>query len=231
MIWRETPCWDGAMAALGLALGCIGPIMPTFDMAKLLKPPAALRDIFPWGDLIGECIVMVFLAMVLVHQSDGVSKAYESAQLLCGQSKTLALASVGNLGKEKKDLTQKLDFVHKFLDSRILWTNVLGELSDALPRDMVIGNLQCLSHVDMSGRTPGGTSLDFPVTMPLTPSGAVPLDVGKFIQKLRMDPKFQQDFGTVTQSGLQRASMNVDNKNVDAVAFSVKCLPGLKGKK
>jgi len=232
MIWRETPAWDGVTAAFGLALGCLGPIMPTFDMARWLKPPAALRDIFPWGELVGESIIMAFLALVLIHQSDGVSKAYESAQLLCGESKTLALATVPNLEKEKKELSQKIDFLHKFLDSRTIWTGVLRQFSDLLPKEMVVSGIQCDSRLNMSGKVGGRKALAFPAIMPLTPSGAVPLEVGKFVQDLRNNPLLKQEFSSVESSGLRRASMRGvgKNGNTEAVAFSVLCQPGAKGK-
>jgi hypothetical protein len=231
MIWRETPAWDGATAAFGLALGCIGPIMPTFDMARGLKPPAALRDIFPWGELVGESLIMAFLALVLMHQSDGVSKACESAQLLCGQSKTLAMATVPNLEKEKKELSKKIDFLHKFLDSRTVWTGILREFSDLLPKEMVVSRIDCDSRLNMSGGG-GRKALAFPAMMPMTPSGAVPLEVGKFVQQLRNNPRLKQEFSSVESSGLRRASMPGAGKNGsnEAVAFSVRCQPAAKGK-
>ena len=69
MIWREGPRLSPETMALGLALGCVDQTDAGFDLSRLMKPKASLRDIFPWGELACECVLMVLMGLCLCTET------------------------------------------------------------------------------------------------------------------------------------------------------------------
>ncbi len=70
MVWREGPALSPESMALGLALGCVDQADAGFDLSRLMKPKASLRDIFPWGELACECVLMALMGLCLLHRNE-----------------------------------------------------------------------------------------------------------------------------------------------------------------
>lgn len=158
MVWHETPALDGAAAAYGLAMGCINQNAPAFDLSRTMKPRPLLRDIFPWGELACECMLMAGMGLVLLNHSERVSSTYLSVKNECEGNKLLASLDAAKLTKEKTDLKKRLESLHNFLDSRVTWTTYTRGIAASLPANVQLTQWNGVSAM-ASGRGGGAKSL------------------------------------------------------------------------
>ncbi len=70
---------DGA-EALGLALGCQVTVK-AFDLARLLKPPASIRDVFPFGELAVQAALILCAGLFLYCRADSLKAELARAGL------------------------------------------------------------------------------------------------------------------------------------------------------
>jgi Tfp pilus assembly protein PilN len=219
MIWHEGPALTPQSMAYGLALGCADQTQAGFDLSRLMKPRASLRDIFPWGELACEFVLVVLMGLCLLHQNEQMRAACTAIQMRCDGNKLLASSDVGKLEIEKRNLTQKLESLHQFLDSRVIWTNYLHNLMRQSPPSIQLTSLSGGSVLQIPG--PGARLLQFGASVKLLPRGAVPPAVFQFIASLRNDRLMKQNFGkidlgTISQAGMTRSGEIKAN-------FSVTC--------
>jgi hypothetical protein len=203
MIWHDDPAFGGATIALGLAFGCLNQVAPAFDLSRTMKPRPSLRDIFPWGELACECTLMALMSLVVVHHSERLNSVYLSVQSECEGNKILASADVVRLEKEKVELTKKLDSLHKFIDSRVVWTTYTRGISTLLPANIQINNWDGSSALSAGGKGQGLKSLKLAAIAPLTADGAIPPEVGKFVKLLRTQPLLKRDFSDAELTGIR----------------------------
>ena len=135
VVWHEGPALNSQAMAFGLALGCVDQADAGFDLSRLMKPKASLRDIFPWGELACECVLVAFMGLCLLHRNEQVRAACTAAQMRCDGNKILASSDVAKLEAEKRSLTQKIESLHQFLDSRVIWTSYLHNVMERFPAE------------------------------------------------------------------------------------------------
>jgi hypothetical protein len=226
MMWHEGPVLSGATTALGLALGCVNQNAPAFDLSRTMKPRPCLRDIFPWGELVCECTLVALMGLVLMHHSEKLNSAYLAVKSECDGNKLLASADVVQLGKEKGDLIKKLESLHSFIDSRITWTTYIRGMAASLPANIQLRTWEGVNAMPVPGR--GGSkakkSLQFAASAPLTPEGAVPPEVAKFLTHLRTQPLLKRDFPHAELAAI-RPTEGKNDKN-GTVDFTIVCQPG-----
>jgi hypothetical protein len=203
-IWREGPALSPETMALGLALGCVDQTDAGFDLSRLMKPKASLRDIFPWGELACECVLIVLMGLCLLHRNEQVRRACTAAQMRCDGNKILASADVAKLEAEKKSLTKKLESLHQFLDSRLIWTDYVHDAMQRFPPSIQLMTLRGDSALQIPG--PGKRTLQLGASVNLLPRGAVPPAVFQIVAALRNDPLMKQNFskielGNIGQTG------------------------------
>ena len=119
-------------------LGCLTPNLKAFDLSRSLKSRPSIWEIFPWWDLGFTAILVAFMALVLGAHSMKLDETYGEVQAQNSQHKCLASADLAGLQREKKELEGKIDAVRKFLDSRILWSAYLRDISIRLPPNVVL---------------------------------------------------------------------------------------------
>jgi hypothetical protein len=219
MVWHEGPPLNSQAMAYGLALGCVDQADAGFDLSRLMKPKASLRDIFPWGELACECVLVVFMGLCLLHRNEQVRTVCTAAQMRCDGNKVLASSDVAKLEAEKKSLTQKIESLHQFLDSRVIWTSYIHDVMDRFPPSIQLTTIQGGSVLQLPG--PGKRTMQLGASVNLLPRGAVPPAVFKLIASLRNDPLMKQNFdkielGAISPSG---ATPSGDVK----AGFSVSC--------
>ena len=210
MIWHDDPVLGGAATALGLALGCLNQTGPAFDLSRTMKPRPSLRDIFPWGELASECMLMALMSLIVVHHSEKVAAAYLSVQSQCEGNKILASSDAIQLEKEKADLTKKLDSLHKFVDSRITWTTYIRGITACLPANIQINSWQGDGALVVGGKGQGFKSLKLAATAPITPAGTMPPEVAKFIRLLRTQPLLKRDFPQAELTSIRQTQTKGD---------------------
>lgn len=231
MVWHETPALSGTTAAFGLALGCLNQSAPAFDLSRTMKPRPLLRDIFPWGELATECLLMAGLGLVLLHHSEKLSATYMAVKSECEGNKLLASSDAAKLTKEKIALKKKLEALHSFLDSRVTWTTYTRGIAAALPANIEITQWQGTSPLAV-GRGGGPKMLKLSAFSPLMPDKTVPPQVAQFVKSLRTDPLMQRDFPSSEITSLRPIEPKDDKsgeKKAGAVDFTIVCLSS-KGK-
>jgi hypothetical protein len=195
MIWYEGPDLTSETMAYGVALGCVDQSSAAFDLSRLMKPTASLRDIFPWGELACECVLIALMGLCMLHQNERVRAACTAMQMRCDGNKVLASADVPKLEAEKKNLKEKIDSLHQFLDYRVIWTSNLRNVMAQFPPTIQLMTLSGGSGLQVPG--PGKRSLQLGASTNLLPRGAVPPAVFRFIASLRNDPVMQKNFDKV----------------------------------
>jgi hypothetical protein len=226
MIWHEGPPLGSQATALGLAVGCLNQNSPAFDLSRTMKPRPLLRDIFPWGDLACEGALMAAMAFVLAHHSEKLDSAYLSVRAQCDGNKTLASSpDLNQLTKQKSDLSKKLESLHKFMDSRVMWTNYTRGIAACLPANVQISQWQSESSMlEKRGKGGASKSLRLTANAPLLPNGTVPPEVRKFLTTLRNQPFLKRDFPNTEITGI-RPTEGAKGKQ-GMVDFTIVCQPG-----
>jgi hypothetical protein len=225
VLWNAGPEPDGPTIARGLAMGCLAQNVATFDLARLMKPRALLRDIFPWGELSCQIAIVILMALFFYRHSEQVNIDYLSAKAQCAQSKTLAGSTVTQLTDEKKLLTQKTEAIQSFLNSRTLWTNYLRNVATLLPPNVRISQIKGTSSLQ-TGRS-GGEKKTFSLTAEsaVMPDGTVPREIGEFLVTLRNHPMLKREFPVVQLSNVTQ-SQTRSGAGGSSANFAIVCLPG-----
>jgi hypothetical protein len=222
MVWHDGPALGGEAIAYGLAVGCLNQNAPAFDLSKTMKPRPLLRDIFPWGDLAWGGVLMGLMALALAHHSEKLDSAYLSVQAQCEGNKVLtASANMTKLSQEKTELTKKLDSLHKFLDSRIMWTNHLRGISNCLPNNVELTEWQGDSPLGGGKAAAGPKTLRLGAKAPLLANGTVPPEVRKFLNTLRNQPLLQRDFSRAEITGIR--PIEAKGNKPGRVDFTIVC--------
>ena len=225
VIWHDGPAWMGRPMAFGLALGCLTPNLKAFDLSRSLKSRPSIWEIFPWWDL-GVCgrAWSPSWRLVLGAHSMKLDETYAVVRAQSSQHKCLARRTRAGLEKEKKELEEKIEAVRKFLDSRILWSAYLRDISIRLPPNVVL-------ELVRTGRDPwtavgGGAAeraFSLRATAPLAQDGVTPRDIDAFLSALRNHPLFRRDFASAELTGIKRSQ---GSRTVTAGAtFTIVCVP------
>jgi hypothetical protein len=209
--------------ALGLALGCLNPELTAFDLSRSMRTPLSLREIFPWGELISEAAIVLFMGFMLSSHSGEVDAAYAAAKAECADNKILASKNLKELEEEKRDLTKKIEVIHTFLDSRLSWASYMRDISSRLPDNIQITSFQGAWPLEINGKRGGKKSFTMQAKAILAPDGSVPREVGDFLVSLRNHAMLKRDFPDISVSSIRP---NKGNANTQPTAdFSILCRP------
>lgn len=230
VIWKEGPDASSATIALGVALGCLNQNAAAFDLSRHVKPPASLRDIFPWGELAAEVAVVALMGLVLARESTQLNAVRAAAQAACSQNKILASAKPADLKDEKKVLTQKIEAVHDFLGTRVTWTPYPRDITSILPANIRINRLNGTSPFASKKIKKRGRKKEFTITAesPMMSDGTVPPEIGDLLVEMRKHPLLKRDFPLVRLSSLKQYTEG-GSKGVALAAFTIVCKPDPTG--
>jgi hypothetical protein len=230
VIWSDGPAADGATTAYGLALGCLNENAATFDLARLMKPPASLRGIFPWGELACQAAILLLMGLILSHQSGQLTAACAAARAECNRNKILASATTAELTNEKRVLTQKITAIQCFLGSRIPWTAYTRDMTSLLPANVRLLQISGASPFAAGNSRGGGKKNVFTMAAesPLAADGTVPREIGDLLVSLRRHPLLVRDFPKVQLTGVKQGQAK-SAKGAGAASFSIVCQPGAGG--
>ena len=156
-----------------------------------------------------------------------LDESYTSVRVKSDQHKCLAATKPDSLGKETEDLKRKVEAVRTFLDSRVLWSAYLHDISARLPGSVVLNSLEGQSVLDTKGGG-GGKSLKLQATATVSEDGAIPREIDAFLSTLRNDPLLKRDFSSVECPGISQSQSHGKNQGPQT-SFTIICLPGAKG--
>jgi Tfp pilus assembly protein PilN len=162
---------------------------------------------------------MAFMGLCLLHRNEQVRGACTAVQMRCDGNKILASSDIAQLEAEKKSLTQKIESLHQFLDSRVIWTSNLHNVMARFPPSIRLTSFSGGSGLQIPG--PGKRTLQLGASINLLPRGAVPPDVFKLIASFRNDAFMKQNFDKVDLGNIS-PSGTAANGDVKA-GFSISC--------
>ncbi len=81
VVWHDGPALDNAAMAQGVALGCLAQNLKAFDLSRALKPRASIREIFPWGELAFEILLIAGMGGILGARSMMLDDAYGAVRV------------------------------------------------------------------------------------------------------------------------------------------------------
>lgn len=228
--WFEGPPLDASQVAFGLALGCLREPENAFDLARSLKRPASLWELFPAREAILQAAALVCMALLLAGRSAGVHRSYTAARAQNAQHPWAASIDTAQLERERRQLRQEVASVHRFLDGRVSWTSYARDLAACLPPSAFLTSFQGVSELP-SGRkrrsAKAGKSLVLRGAASIPKDGSMPHEIDRFLETLREHPMLQRDFPLVELAELKQSRGAGQGDPI--VLFTVVCLPK-KGK-
>jgi hypothetical protein len=226
VIWHDKPALDNAAMAQGVALGCLAQNAKAFDLSRALKPRASIREIFPWGELAFEILLLASMGGILGARSMMLDDAYGAVRVESTRHACLKSADQQKLEKQKKGLAEKVEAVQKFLDTRILWSAYTQDLSTRLPPGTLIASFEGACTLEGSGKKGGGSGKKLFTLRVLSPSkqdGSIPREIDAFLKALRNHPLWLRDFLSVEITDIKRAE--VRGLKSPFVGFTIVCSP------
>jgi hypothetical protein len=232
LTWSDQPGLDDNAIAFGLAIGCLGlQTQEAFDLSRSAKPLPSLSDIFPWGELAFQFVLIVCMGVILFLHSRALNESYTAIQLEVAKRTWQADLSEAQLEKEKKDLDQKVEAMRKFLGNRIIWTSYTHDLAYRLPANATLNAFYGLCELEATGKQAQiikpKKQFVIKAASPITKNGRTPEEVDAFLTALRGDPLLQHDFPLIELADIKWFQPNLRDQPI--AVFTVICLPGLDG--
>jgi hypothetical protein len=228
LLWSAGPALDGAAVAYGLALGCLGPPGEAFDLARSLKPPPSLRDLFPWGEVAVQAAMLLCMGLFLNFHLHHLRGSLDAARTEVARRDRLAAVPDARLEKEKHDLQQQADAVRRFLADRVVWAAYLHDLPGRLPEQARLVSLEGRCELPGPSRngaapTPPRTSLLLRAVAPTPSGGVVPPEVNALVSALQNDELVRGRFPQVNLGEIapEQAAPGMPSMT----AFTVSCFP------
>jgi hypothetical protein len=223
----DRPANSSAATALGLALA--NPLAGDtgLDLARTLKAPTTIRDIFPYGELVAHVLLMAAASIFLVcaaaesnHRLAAVRGSLKAYPWLKDQDQA-------KLDAEKKLVQEKLKVISAFRDTRLKWSGALRRIAEAMPESTLITALAGDSEIEAGSRAgPGRAKKKLVVTFdtPLAGNGSLPQEIDGFLTALRAEPTLKRHFGLIEVTGFRANPARLGT--LPSATYSVVCLPG-----
>ncbi len=227
VICHDDPTLDQTSIAYGLALGGISQSGENFDLARTLKPPPAFRDIFPWGELTVHIAILLCMGFFLFARSQNLHAEHQAVASENARRDWSKSVPTAQLDKEMKDLTQKVEAIQRFLDTRIVWSAYTHDVSLRLPATVSLSSLQGQCELE-SGEKKSNTvkpkkSFILRAAVPMAQNGLMPQEIDGFMGTLREHPLLKRDFHVVELADIKSTEASAGMKSM--ASFTVLCLP------
>ncbi len=232
LIRCAAPNYDAAAAALGVALA--NPLIDEsgHDLARTLKPPVSIRDIFPWGELVLHGVLLGAVSLFLHGAAAEVNARLKSVRTQLTSFSWLKNQDQAKLDAEKKGLQGKLKVLEAFRGNRVGWSVVLRTVAAAEPENTTIRGLTGEAEVEATGKsgmTKPKKQLIVNFATPMSEDGSVPREIDGFLAALRGEPMLKRHFPLIEVSGLKA---NPSKRGEQPFAsYSVVCLPKAEASK
>jgi hypothetical protein len=222
----DGPDHEPATAALGTALanplnGAVGP-----DLARRLKPPGPIREIFPWGELALQGALVAGVSMFLHGTAVEVESRLESTRVEVGTFPWLKDQDQSKLEKDEKLLDERRRAIDAFRASRVDWSAQLRTIAADMPGATVVMSFQGVGEGESGGKAGAASKNQMVVSFstPMTDDGAMSREINEFIAALRVEPTLKGHFPVIEVSGLRANPAQRDRGPF--ASYSVVCLPG-----
>jgi hypothetical protein len=226
VVWHGGPALDRAAMAHGLALGCLTPGLQAFDLSRGLKPRPSIREIFPWGELAFELLMVAALGGIMGAHSISLDDTYLDVRRQSARHACLKSGNQKKLETEKKDLRARVEAVDKFLSTRVLWSKYAQDLSTRLPSGAVVESFDGVCELESAGKRGGGggrRTFILRISSPCNPDGSIPREIDAFFKSVRKHPLWLHDFQSVDITDIKR--MPARSGRSPAIGFTIICTP------
>jgi hypothetical protein len=222
----DQPAFNLAATALGLALA--NPLADNtgLDLARTLKPPVTIRDIFPYGELVAHIALMAAVSLFLVgmatesnHRLAAVRGELKSFPWLKNQDQA-------KLDTEKKTGQEKVKAISAFRDTRVQWSGALRKIAAAMPESTLITALAGDSEIEAGsgmGRGKSKKKLVVSFETPLAGNGSLPPEIDGFLTALRAEAALKRHFPLIEVTGFRANPVKLGAQ--PSATYSVVCLP------
>ena len=220
------PDYDPATAALGVALANPDADGAGHDLARTLKPPVSIREIFPWGQLVLHSILLGAFSLFL---SGTVAEANARLKAVGGELASLTWLKDQDQAKletEKKFVEEKAKVIKSFRDNRVDWSMPLRIIAAEAPRSTIVTGLSGIAEVETTAVTgPAKTRQQLIVQFatPMSEDGVVPREIDGFLATLRDEPTLKSNFPVIEISGLRANAAQAERRPF--ASYSIICLP------
>ena len=200
---------DGAEIAFGLALGCLNPNQPAFDLSRALKPKATIREIFPWGELALQVALLICLGLVACRPELGAGQYLSGGAGGKGPPCRAWLRRRQRSWKRREtNCGKRLTPCGVFSPRRILWSAYTHDLPARLPDNAQFVSLEGFCELENFGKKGAAIkpkkSFNLHVTAPIGSKDSMPHEIDNFVNALRNHPLLKNDFPEVLLADIKR---------------------------
>lgn len=226
LIRCNAPDYGPEGAALGLALADPLSDEPRIDLARELKPPPTIRDVFPWRELILHGALVGGVSLLLVGMSSDAGARLRAVEADIGSLPWVKDMDQAKLDAEKKLLEERSKAIAAFRDTRVDWSRPLRAIAASAPESTIITKLSGDAELETGSRGgPGKSKKQLVVSFeaPLADDLSVPREIEGFLTSLRGQTSLKRHFPLIEVTAL-RANASRQGTSPSA-SFSVICLP------
>jgi hypothetical protein len=218
------PELDDAAVAYGLALGCQQEA-EGFNLARSLRPRGSIARLVPWRQLASQAAVLGLATFCLAQYHGELGRMMADVR---GRQKAhdwLGERPLAELNAEQAQLAAQADAVRHYLDTRVLWTPCLRELSALLPDNMALASWEGQADYVAPGKkvAAGTRSLKLRMEAPIPGGSTIPAEVDALLGSLRDAPALQRSLPVVKLSTLKWGASETTRRPV--ASFSIVCSP------
>jgi hypothetical protein len=221
------PDYDLAAAALGVALANSLVDETGYDLARAIKPAISVREIFPWGELALQGVLLGAVSLFLIGT---VAEASSRLKAVDTQLRSFSWLKredkQAKLDDDKKALQERLKAVESFEGKRVRWSAVLRSVATAAPESTTVTSLS--GEAELETTTKGAPAkpkkqLIANFSTPMAEEGSVPPEIEGFLAALRGDATLTRHFPLIEVSGFKANSGKGARQAY--TSYSVVCLP------
>ena len=126
------PDYDLAAVAMGMALANPFSDERGYDLARALKPAISIREIFPWGELALQGVLLGAVSLFLIGTVAEASSRLKAVDTRLRSFSWLKREdNQAKLDADKKALQERLKVMETFQGKRIGWSEVLRSVAAA----------------------------------------------------------------------------------------------------
>ncbi|HKI21170.1 MAG TPA: hypothetical protein VKA15_24975, partial [Isosphaeraceae bacterium] len=220
------PDYDLAAAALGVALANLLSDETGHDLARTLKPAISIREIFPWGELALQGVLLGVVSLFLIGTAAEAHSRLKAVDTQLRSFSWLKREDQAKLDADKKALQERLKVVEAFEGKRVRWSTVLRTVAAAAPESTTITGLSGEAEVETTTKGAPAKSkkqLIVNFSTPMAEDGSVPPEIEGFLAALRGDAMLKRHFPLIEVTGF-KANSGKGGKH-SFTSYSVVCLP------
>jgi hypothetical protein len=227
LIRSSEPNHDAAAVAFGVALANPLGDAKGHDLARTLKPPVAIREIFPWSELMLHGVLMLAVSLFLIGTAAEVHSRLTAVGTQIKSFSWLKSQDQAKLEAEKRGIQERLKVMEVFRGNRVGWSELLRTVAAAVPESTIITGLSGEAEVETASKTGARPKKQFVVNFatPMAEDGSVPREIDGFLATLRADPAIKRHFPLIEVSGLKANTSKRGERPF--ASYSIFCQPRL----